>query len=95
MASLEKIDLQSMSQDERVKALGMTSEQLTGRSMFIEFDAGASERFVYPWAPAVDFNKRTEIDSDNMTSTNVNQKIKELMEQGYGTIVLKNPRGKH
>lgn len=95
MASLEEIDLQSMSQDERVKALGMTSEQLTGRSMFIEFDAGASERFVYPWAPAVDFNKRTEIDSDNMTSTDVNQKIKELMEQGYGTIVLKNPRGKH
>ena len=95
MASLEEIDLESMSQDDRVKALGMTSEQLTGRSMFIEFDAGASERFVYPWAPEVDFNKRTEIDSDNMTSTEVNAKIKELMEQGYGTIVLKNPRGKH
>lgn len=95
MASLEEIDLETMSQDDRVKALGMTSEQLTGRSMFIEFDAGASERFVYPWAPEVDFNKRTEIDSDNMTSTEVNAKIKILMEQGYGTIVLKNPRGKH
>ena len=95
MESVKDIDLKSMNQDERVKALGMTSEQLTGRSMFIEFDAGASERFVYPWAPEVDFNKRTEIDSDDMTSTEVNKKIKELMDQGFGTIVLKNPRGKH
>jgi glutamate synthase domain-containing protein 3 len=95
MASLSDSDLQSMSQDDRVKALGMTSEQLTGRSMFMEFDAGASERFVYPWAPDVDFNKRTELDSDNMTSTEVNAEIKNLMAQGFGTIVLKNPRGKH
>jgi len=95
MESVKDIDLKAMNQDERVKALGMTSEQLTGRSMFIEFDAGASERFVYPWAPEVDFNKRTEIDSDDMTSTEVNKKIKELMDQGFGTIVLKNPRGKH
>jgi methylamine---glutamate N-methyltransferase subunit B len=95
MASLTDDDLQKMSQDERVKALGMTSEQLTGRSMFMEFDAGASERFLYPWAPEVDFNKRTEIDSDQMTSTDVNAEIKKLMGEGYGTIVVKNPRGKH
>jgi glutamate synthase domain-containing protein 3 len=95
MASLTDDDLQKMTQDERVKALGMTSEQLTGRSMFMEFDAGASERFLYPWAPEVDFNKRTEIDSDQMTSTDVNAEIKKLMGEGYGTIVVKNPRGKH
>ena len=95
MASLTDDDLQKMSQDERVKALGMTSEQLTGRSMFMEFDAGASERFLYPWAPEVDFNKRTEIDSDEMTSTDVNAEIKKMMGEGYGTIVVKNPRGKH
>lgn len=95
MASLTDGDLKKMSQDERVKALGMTSEQLTGRSMFMEFDAGASERFLYPWAPEVDFNKRTEIDSDEMTSTDVNAEIKKLMGEGYGTIVVKNPRGKH
>jgi glutamate synthase domain-containing protein 3 len=95
MASLTDGELKKMSQDERVKALGMTSEQLTGRSMFMEFDAGASERFLYPWAPDVDFNKRTEMDSDEMTSTEVNAGIKNLMDEGYGTIVLKNPRGKH
>ena len=95
MESLSEPDLKKMTQDERVKALGMTSEQLTGRSMFIEFDAGAQERFLYPWAPEVNFNKRTEIDSDEMTSTEVNKEIKKLMNEGYGTIVVKNPRGKH
>ena len=78
MASINESDLKEMTQDERVKALGMTSEQLTGRSMFMEFDADASDRFLYPWAPDVDFNKRTEIDSDQMTSTEVNKQIDRL-----------------
>ena len=73
----------------------MTTEQLSGRSLFIEFDADEEERFTYPWAPDVDYNKRTEIDTDNMTSTEVNTKMRELMNEGYGTIVIKNPRGKH
>ena len=95
MASITENELKSMTQEERVKALGMTSEQLTGRSMFMEFDPGETERFEYPWAPKVDFNKRTELDTVDMTSTEVNSKIRELMSEGYGTIVLKNPRGKH
>ena len=40
MASITENELKSMTQEERVKALGMTSEQLTGRSMFMEFDPG-------------------------------------------------------
>ncbi|MFV2093661.1 MAG: GXGXG motif-containing protein [Hyphomicrobiales bacterium] len=88
-------ELQTMSQEERVKTLGMTTEQLTGKSLYIEFDPDASERFTYPWAPDVDYNKRAEIDTDEMTSTQVNSKIRDLMAQGHGTIVLKNPRGKH
>lgn len=95
MAGVSDADLKSMTQEERVTALGMRTEQLTGKSLYIEFDPGAEERFTYPWAPDVDFNKRTEIDTDNMTTTEVNSKIRELMADGYGTIVLKNPRGKH
>ena len=95
MASITDNELKSMTQEERVKALGMTSEQLTGRSMFMEFDPGETERFEYPWAPQVDFNKRTELDTADMTSTEVNSEIRDLMSKGYGTIVLKNPRGKH
>jgi len=95
MASLSDAELKAMSQEERVKALGMTTEQLTGKSLYIEFKPDEEERFTYPWAPEVDFNKRTEIDTDEMTSTEVNTKIRALMNEGYGTIVLKNPRGKH
>jgi glutamate synthase domain-containing protein 3 len=95
MASVSDAELKEMTQEERVKALGMTTEQLTGKSLYVEFDPDASERFEYPWAPEVDFNKRTEVDTDNMTSTEVNNKIRALMAEGYGTIVLHNPRGKH
>ena len=95
MASVTDKELKEMTQEDRVKALGMTTEQLTGRSLFIEFDPDAEERFLYPWAPEVDFNKRTEIDADNMSTTEVNKQVRKLMDEGYGTIVLKNPRGKH
>ncbi|MGB0412232.1 MAG: GXGXG motif-containing protein [Pikeienuella sp.] len=95
MAGVTDAELKGMTQEERVTALGMRTEQLTGRSMFIEFDPDAEERFTYPWAPEVDFNKRTEIDTGDMTTTEVNGRIRELMAEGYGTIVIKDPRGKH
>ena len=95
MASLDDVELKNMTQDERAKALGMTTEQLTGRSLFIEFKSDEEERFLYPWAPDVDINKRSELDVGNLTITEINNKIRELMDNGYGTIVIKNPRGKH
>ncbi|GMG84594.1 hypothetical protein LNKW23_38100 [Paralimibaculum aggregatum] len=95
MASVSDAELKTMSQEERARALGMMTEQLTSRSMFIEFKPGEEARFGYPWAPDVDFNKRTEIDADAMTTTEVNAKIRGLMREGFGTIVVKNPRGKH
>ncbi len=95
MAGVTDAELRGMSQEERADALGMTTEQLTGRSLFIEFDPEAEERFTYPWAPEVDYNKRTEIDADDMTATEVNTRMRALMEDGYGTIVVSNPRGKH
>jgi len=95
MASVSDADLKKMTQEERVLALGMTTEQLTGKSLYIEFNPDESDRFTYPWAPDVDFNKRTDLDTDDMTSTEVNSKIRALMAEGYGTIVIKNPRGKH
>ena len=95
MASVTDAQLKEMTQEERVKALGMTTDQLTGRSLYIEFDPDAEERFAYPWTPDVDFNKRTEMDCDGLTATEVNAKIRDLMNEGYGTIVLKNPRGMH
>lgn len=95
MASVTDEELKQMTQDERAKALGMTTEQLSGQSLYVEFDPDAEERFTYPWAPDVDFNKRTEVDCDGMTTKEVNSKIRALMAEGYGTIVLQNPRGMH
>lgn len=83
------------SQEDRARELGMTTEALSGRSLRVFFDPVEEENFLYPWAHDVDFNKRTELDADRMTATEVNRSLRELMAQGYGTIVLKNPRGKH
>ena len=95
MGGISDEALNKMTQEERVKALGMETEQLSGRSLFIEFNPSEEDRFTYPWAPDVDFNKRTEVDADQMTSTVLNKKMRELMKEGYGSIVVKNPRGKH
>lgn len=95
MAGLSDSELKAMSQEERAAALGMSTEQLTGRSTMIEFDIDEKERFTYPWAPEVFYNKRIELDSTELSSTEVNTRIRELMEEGYGHIVVKDPRGKH
>jgi len=91
MAGLSQDD----SQDNRARDLGMTTEQLSGRTQQVFFEPEEGENFTYPWAPDVDFNKRTEIDADELTTAEVNAQIHALMGQGYGTIVIKNPRGKH
>ncbi len=95
MASIDDVELKKMTQEERAKALGMTTEQLTGRSLFIEFKSDEKERFTYPCAPDVSINKRSELDVGELTTREVNHTLRELMADGYGTIVIKNPRGKH
>lgn len=95
MAGVSDAQLREMTQEERVTALGMRTEQLTGRSLLIEFDPEAQERFTYPWAPEVDFNKRAELDADELDNSGVNRRIRELMAEGYGSIVIRNPRGMH
>ena len=80
---------------DRSYEMGMHTEQLAGRTQQVFFRPEEGERFLYPWAPEVDYNKRTEIDADSLTSTEVNSKLRALMNEGYGTIVVRNPRGKH
>jgi glutamate synthase domain-containing protein 3 len=82
-------------QDERSYEMGMHTEQLTGRTQQVFFHPEEEERFVYPWAPDVDFNKRSEIDAADVSVTDVNLQIRALMKQGFGTIVVKNPRAAH
>jgi len=81
----------------RTKAtdLGMHTEQLAGRTQQRFFRPEEDERFTYPQAFEVDFKKRAEFDATDLTPTEINLKLRELMSQGYGHIVLKNPGAKH
>ena len=75
--------------------MGLHEEVLTGRTQQVFFNPEESENFFYHDAYDVDFNKRTEIDAKDIECLDINRKIKELMSQGYGTIVIKNPGSKH
>jgi len=75
---------------------GLHSEQLSGRTQEIFFSAEEDENFVYPYnAFQVDSSKKTEFDAQSMESTAINQKIRDLMKEGFGHIVVQNPRAKH
>jgi glutamate synthase domain-containing protein 3 len=75
--------------------MGMHTEQLAGRTQQVFFLPEEEENFTYPGAFDVDFNKRTEIDVADMDTKAINLKIRDLMGEGYGTIVVKNPGAKH
>ena len=81
----------------RTKAteMGMHTEQLAGRTQQRFFSPEEEERFTYPDAFEVDFNKRTEFDAANLDSRQINLKLRELMRQGFGSVVMKNPGAKH
>ena len=83
------------SQVQRSHELGLHEEQLSGRTQQVFFSATEEEGFVYTTAYEVDFNKRAEFDAVEMSSNEVNLKLRELMEQGHGTIVVRNPRARH
>lgn len=84
-----------VNQDDRARELGMVTEQLSGRTQQVFFQPEEADNLVYPWAPVVDYNKRAELDVADLTITEANLELKRLMADGYGSIVIHNPRGKH
>ena len=81
--------------DHKSHEMGLHDETLTGRTQQVFFNSEESANFFYDDAYEVDFNKRAEIDVEKLLCLKVNKKIKDLMKQGYGTIVLKNRGAKH
>jgi methylamine---glutamate N-methyltransferase subunit B len=71
------------------------AEQLAGRSWEVSFSPEEEENFFYPGAFSVDLQKRAEIDAAPLGTREINLKIRELMADGHGTIVVHNPMGKH
>ena len=85
-------------QEQRSHEMGMHTERLGGRTRQAFFDINLDEPangFSLPNAFDVDFNSRGEIDASNMPANAVNLRIREMMREGYGTIVIKNPGAKH
>ena len=76
-------------------SMGMHKEVLTGRTQQVFFNPEEAENFFYYGAYEVDFNKRTEVDAIDLTCAQLNDKLHALMREGYGTVVVKNPQGKH
>lgn len=84
-----------VSTKERSYEMGMHTEQLRGRTQTTFFNPAEEENFLYPWAPDVDFNRRAEFDAEGLDTNAINEKLRELMRSGHGTIVIKNPGAKH
>ena len=82
-------------EDPKSQQAGLHGEQLAGRTQQAFFSAAEEENFLYPDSCEVDFDKRTEFDAAAMESPEINLKIRALMKQGYGSIVVKNPLAKH
>ena len=81
--------------NDRSYEMGLHTEQLQGRTQQRFFSPEEKESFLYPWASKVDFDKRGEIDAGDMETSDINLKIRELMADGCGTIVITNPGAKH
>ncbi len=81
--------------DDESHHMGMHTEQLAGRTQQVFFSPTEEDHFLYAGAFEVDFNKRAEFDAGEMEPTAINLKIRALMSDGHGTIVVKNPLAKH
>ena len=81
--------------DHKSHDMGLHMEQLKGRTQQRFFSALVEENYTYPWAFEVDTDRSTGFDALEMESTDINLKIRELMQQGYGAITISNPRARH
>ena len=81
--------------DSKASSMGLHQEALKGRTQQVFFNPEEAENFFYYGAYDVDFNKRTDVDAKDLSCKELNEKLHSLMREGYGTIVVKNPVGKH
>lgn len=82
-------------QEARVEEYGYLTRQLKGLDIKTMFSLTTEGGYAYPFAVDVDYNKRAEIDASNMEAKEINCRLRELMNDGHGTIVIKNPGAKH
>ena len=88
MADLKQV------KDSKAKSMGLHKEVLKGRTQQVFFNPEEAENFFYYGTHEVDFNKRTEVDAKDLGCKELNAKLNDMMSEGYGTVVVKNPQGK-
>ena len=86
-----------LSQSDRHKShdMGLHAEQLAGRSQQTFFIAEEGDNYTYPEGFAVDYTRTATVDAAEMSGPEVNLRLRALMEEGYGHIVVRNPLAKH
>ena len=88
-------NLKTTEKKTKAQSMGLHTEVLAGKTQQKFFNPDEAENFYYWGTYDVDFNKRIDLDVNDLDCKEANKKIDELMSQGYGTIVIKNPQGKH
>jgi len=83
------------SPEQRSWRMGMHDERLAGRTQQVFLSPEEEENLTPPDACEVDFDKRAELDARDLGTREVNARIRELMREGYGTILVRNPGAKH
>ena len=73
----------------------MRSELLKGRTQERFFSSEESEALEQPFAYPIKFESEAELDASDLSARQINEKIRELMLQGIGSIRLRNPGAKH
>ena len=79
----------------RSHEVSLHEEQLRGRTQQVFFSPEEEENFLYPSAFPVEFDKSATLDVGKLSTNEINLKIRELMREGYGHIVIVNPMAKH
>ncbi len=74
----------------------MRTESLLGRTQQVFFSLDNNEeKMAQPFTYEVDFSKSAEVDAEDLSTRQINSKLKHLLTEGYGTITIKNPGAKH
>ena len=73
----------------------MRSELLKGRSQAVFFSSEEDGSLVQPFTYDVDVSSEGEFDAADLSTREINGKIRSLMLDGHGTIRIKNPGAKH
>jgi glutamate synthase domain-containing protein 3 len=81
--------------NEKSHEMGLHKEALKGRTQQRFFSAEEGENLTYFNSFDVDTSKKASIDAKNMTPREINTKIRELMQQGFGDITIDNPMSRH